>query len=539
MAERMLAYHFDLKRAMWTRDYMDATVDRVKGWGFNAIVYEIEDKFRFLKHPAISHPEAPSREETADFVAACRDQGVQVIPLMQSLGHAECVVGKPEYAHLRESSDVDSQYDPLSEEARALIIELYDEIIDVFQPEQYFHVGGDEAWSLGKSRKCAPVVEEIGVGGLYLGHMLPLFEHLKGRGLRPIIWDDILLTYPEIICRVPKDVVIMDWDYWMHEERPREIIARGAGEDRRALRVNWTDYQELEPAEPVRRLVQRAVDERTPGEGTFRPFHCVDALLDEGFDVITASAARSGGDMTGTPAHAKHLPNCFYSARKGVNSALGNLVTSWAVRHNHPELSLPGAFAAAHALRAEGAFDADAFGRAFTADFYGAAMPEFADAVQKAQVSFALGQAGIIKRAHDKFNAGEDPLPEYVAMLEEAEGGRSGAVGFLKTVLAGYAEARTAFTEMKAKAVRNAESIAFWLEGIELNILYADFMLAALKGTLDTDAPKLLERIPSLRENTRTLFAGTYTPQSVEAEVEKRYAFHERFLRKLLGDSDY
>ena len=39
------------------------------------------------------------------------------------------------------------------------------------------------------------MVEKIGIGGLYLQHMMPIFEHLRKRGLRPIIWADIAVYY--------------------------------------------------------------------------------------------------------------------------------------------------------------------------------------------------------------------------------------------------------------------------------------------------------------------------------------------------------
>jgi hypothetical protein len=212
MTGKMLAFHFDLKRPMWRRDSMHTMVGRLKEWGFNTILYEIEDKLKFKNHPAISHKDVWSQEETSDFVAECCSLAVEVIPLMQSLAHAECVVGKPQYAHLREEANVTDQYDPLSDEARALILELFDQIIEVFEPREFFHVGGDKAWHLGKSEKCRPLIEKIGVGGLYLRQMLPIFEHLNERGLRPMLWDDMILKYPDIIQQIPRDVVMVNWD---------------------------------------------------------------------------------------------------------------------------------------------------------------------------------------------------------------------------------------------------------------------------------------------------------------------------------------
>lgn len=537
MREKMLAYHFDLKRAMWRRQYMDAMVDRLKAWGFNTIVCEVEDKLRFSRHPAIVHPDAPPHRETRDFVASCRVKGVEVVPLVQSLGHAEYVVGKPQYAHLRETPEAEDQYDPLSEEARSLILELFDEVIDVMQPAEFFHMGGDETWSLGKSEKCAPLVRRIGIGGLYLRHMLPLFEHVRSRGLRPMIWADIVLSHPEVIPEVPDYVVMVDWDYFTREERPRQVLIWGGSENGGNAFMDWQEYSSADSTRLSafrEHLEPYCVDERTRRDGTFRGFYCADALRGMGFDVITASANRCYGDMTGVPRNEQHLPNCFLSARKGFQTGMGNLVTSWAVRHNHPEVDQAGTFAAARALRSQEPFDADAVYRTFTADFFGTETPEFAEAARKAEHPFRSGQACHIQADRSAFEEGEDPVRAAARDLKRSRGGRKGAARFLQETREGYREARTAFAAMRERARKNARALDFWMEGVDLNAFYAEFLLAAVSGRLQRKAPELLAQVERLRENTRALFARTYTPRGLEEELDLRYGFHESYLRGLL-----
>jgi hypothetical protein len=534
-----LGYHIDLKRPMWTRSHLDSAVDLIRGWGFNFVLYEIEDKFRFSRHPAIVHPEAPSHEETADFARSCRAKGVEVIPMMQSLGHAECVVGKPEYAHLREAPEVEDQYDPLSGEARALILGLYDEIIEVMRPREFFHVGGDETFSLGMGLRSRPVVEKIGIGGLYLRHMLPILEHVHRRGLRPIVWADIVLSHPEILPEIPKYVVMMDWDYGIRAERGPGLHIHGGGavDPRTGHRasiwgLSWADYPRYDNPAFREHFERFAVDDQTRRDGTFRQFYATDALRSAGLEVITASASRSCGDAVGVPDHDLHLPNCFHSARKGLGDGCGHLVTSWAVRHNHPELGHFAAFAAARAGSSGAAFDQRALGEAFTRDFYGAAIPEFAEAVRLAARPFPAGESRALLEARKCLERGDDPLPHLLEPLERKHGGRDGAAEHLRELRAGYAEARAMFERTRTAAVRNAHNLDFWLEGTDLQAVYADFALAALAGRLAGEAPGLLRRIGALRENTRRLFAATYTPQGLADELTLRYSLFENCLKR-------
>ena len=124
-------------------------------------------------------------------------------------------------------------------------------------------------------------------------------------------------------------------------------------------------------------------------------------------------------------------------------------------------------------------------------------------------------------------------MPGLLEPMERRHGSRRAAADHLRELRAGYAEARGRFAQMRARAARNARNLDFWLEGTDLQMLYADFTLAALADRLAGEAPDLLGRISALRENTRRLFAWTYTPQGVAAEIELRYGFFEKCLGRL------
>ena len=79
---KILAYHFDLKRAMWTRDYMEGTAVRLAAWGYSHILLEIENKLQFSNHPALAHTDAFNPED---------------IPGLRKTGY---VNGKPYYGQV-------------------------------------------------------------------------------------------------------------------------------------------------------------------------------------------------------------------------------------------------------------------------------------------------------------------------------------------------------------------------------------------------------------------------------------------------------
>jgi hypothetical protein len=527
----MLAYHIDLKRPMWRPDYLLAMAARLRAWGYDTLFIEIEDKFRFARHPLLRHPEAPSHREWRDLVARCRRIGLDAIPLFQTLGHAESVVGKPEYAHLRECIENTAQYDPTSPAAQAFLRQVLDELIDVMRPREFIHLGGDETWALGRSEKCRPIVEKEGVGGLYLRHMLPLFEHVRARGLRPMIWADIVLSHPRIMPRIPRDVVMVDWDYRTDAARPSSIYIWGAGPDgRRNARVTWADYPRCATPQFRKYLGKHAVDRRTRRDGTFRLFYCTDALRAAGFDVITAPANRCAGDMTGVSHQSLHIANSFFGAQKGLGG-LGALVTSWAVRHNHPEVTLPATFAASLGARPGAAFDPNSILGEFCRAFHGVEMPEFAPAVRQAEAQFPLGQAAVLEPACRRARAGLPALAEHADKMAEQCGSRAKAVDRIRALITGYDAARRTFSALRKRARANAAVFDYWIEGVAFNALLARLLLAQLRRRLLAERAPLAARLRACRARTRRLFARTYLPHGVRAESEMRYDFIAASLR--------
>ena len=528
MPGTMLAFHYDLKRAMWTADFMDRYAATLADWGYNAILYEVEDKLRFSRHPAIAHADAISANETRARTDALRRRGFQVIPLVQSLGHADYVLTKPGYEHLRESPEHESQYDPLSDEARELICELIDETIAAVQPESFFHLGGDETWNLGESEKCAPVTKKIGKGGLYLRHMRPIIEHVLRRGLRPILWADIALTHPEIVKEFPRELVWMDWDYWTGADRWNRLHIWGQKEE-----LDWAAYQttkdkgEVKP-EFIEHLEKYAVDDRSAKDGSFIGFPYTAALREMGFDVIVAPTTRSWGDSMGIPLNADHLPNCFTGARRGRDAGLGACVTSWAVRHSHPLVSLPAAFAAAQGFGTNDPLDIPTLARAFTEQRYGIAAPEFADALRLAEVRVPWCES----REMTPPDEAAEAVAARLDRVNGEPGGRAALIETVESAAADLAEAEALFADVRARAQRNAADLDYWLEGTRHTAFCAAFSLALLRDRPAVEGRTLRERLDAQRDETRRLFAADFPAVSVDKELAVRYAFHDSVLDK-------
>lgn len=256
----------------------------------NAVVLELESLFPYRRHPRVANALAFSRDEWRAVAELCAEEGVEIIPLVQCLGHAYNVLRHPEYAHLREVPGTTQQYCPTNPEVIEFYMELVDELVEAFPGMRAFHVGGDESRRLGVCERCRSVVHERGLGALYGEHVGAICERLLARGLTPMVWADIVESAPAAAGYLPEGTTLVYWNYRL---------------------LNWS-------RRPAFGLLERS-----------------------GHDMVTASAARFG-----THNHTMYLYSAAMegigvmtreTARRGYR---GTLVTDWMKAVPH-ELSVP------------------------------------------------------------------------------------------------------------------------------------------------------------------------------------------------------
>ncbi|MCK4316549.1 MAG: beta-N-acetylhexosaminidase, partial [Anaerolineae bacterium] len=142
---------------------------------------------------------------------------VELMPNLQSFGHARNTLSIPEYQRLAET-ELLWTLSPAFEETYTLLDELYGDILPAFTSTT-FNVCCDETYDLGQGASKV-LAGEIGVGRVYLNHILRLRELAARYGRRIQVWGDILLHHPELVGELPDDVTLLDWHYHPADEYP-------------------------------------------------------------------------------------------------------------------------------------------------------------------------------------------------------------------------------------------------------------------------------------------------------------------------------
>ena len=210
-----------------TLETLKELVEVLSSYKLNVLQLYTEHTFQFARHPKIG---AGCGSLTSEDILAldehCRCHHVELMPNLQSFGHFRNTLVLPEYQHLAETETLWT-LSPAFEESYTLLDELYADMLPSFTSTT-FNVNCDETYDLGTGASKAQA-EEIGVGRVYLNHILRVRELAAHYGRRIQIWGDILLHHPDLMAELPEDITLLDWYYEAADEYPTAYTFGASG----------------------------------------------------------------------------------------------------------------------------------------------------------------------------------------------------------------------------------------------------------------------------------------------------------------------
>lgn len=211
--------HLDLKGLPPTMPRMVQLMEVIKAARYNALLVEWEDSFPWHVDKRFRSETAYSEEEIEQFHREAAQRGLEVIPLVQCLGHMETPLSVPGYEHLREVPHMADVLNPLAAGGRELVQKMVDDVLGHMPKPKHFHLGGDEAWTFGTHADTKAYIEKHGKGALYLQHVEPILDALHARGVRPILWHDMMVEWDaEALKRISSKADLMVWGYHGHPD---------------------------------------------------------------------------------------------------------------------------------------------------------------------------------------------------------------------------------------------------------------------------------------------------------------------------------
>ena len=177
--------------------------DILPEWGINTLLIDLGEGVKYESHPEIAVEGAWEKEELIEELARLRSIGLTPLPKLNfSAGHNGWL---GEYAFMVGSSIY-----------YQVVEDLVNEVIDIFDTPEFFHLGLDEESSDGQYYAPVAVARRP---YKQMADAQKLFKLCLDRGVRPWMWmDDRAVDNfggPEAFCaNVPKEVLMSNWYYW-------------------------------------------------------------------------------------------------------------------------------------------------------------------------------------------------------------------------------------------------------------------------------------------------------------------------------------
>ena len=179
--------HIDVKHHTEKKEYYFELIDELASLKINGIIIEFEDKLGYQKRPIVAAPDSYSISWWKSLSDYAYKRNIKISPLIQGLGHASFILKHKKFKGLRDISDNDWAFNPLSSETYDVQFDLYKDAIEATPHGQFLHVGGDEVRVSNRGEK-----KGFELNLLWLNKVS---EFAKENDRIPIFWDDMYLKH--------------------------------------------------------------------------------------------------------------------------------------------------------------------------------------------------------------------------------------------------------------------------------------------------------------------------------------------------------
>jgi len=230
--------------ALHTERELKRQIDFLARWKINQYYFYSEASIELEGYTLLNPEGRYTKDQVRRIVAYGRERHLDVIPCLELYGHLHDLFRVERYADLA-AVPHGSEFNPLKPQVKDLLANWSAQMADLF-PSPYFHVGMDETWELERFAKAE--AEGRSPASLYLQHFKTVAEIAKSHNKRVMVWGDIFTKYPEMIPQLPRDTIILAWDYGPTEDY-KQFLAPFAGTRQPVfIATGTTNWNQIVPA---------------------------------------------------------------------------------------------------------------------------------------------------------------------------------------------------------------------------------------------------------------------------------------------------
>jgi hypothetical protein len=229
LAVRMIM--LDPARQNENMEYYKHVISFCGRYKINAILIHLtDDQTSALFHedyPELMHPQAWKREQIRDLVQFAKTHHIELIPEIESFGHARMFERRPDFMEILHQTKKDQGSEieygtgakgytnvlcPASDKTYEYLDKMYRRAAECFD-SPYIHIGCDEV-DMTECARCEKKFPGQSQSEWFLGHILRCQELVRKHGKVTALWGDMLLSHRDIVKGLsPEGVIVYDWHY--------------------------------------------------------------------------------------------------------------------------------------------------------------------------------------------------------------------------------------------------------------------------------------------------------------------------------------
>ena len=218
------------RNAVMNIDSLKRFIDYIKKLGYNCLMLYTEDTFEVNNEEYFgSRRGRYSKTELKLIDSYCTENGIELIPCIQTLAHLNCIFKWEEYSSIHDIDDILLTND---DRTYKLIDNIFSTIKECFK-SKLVHIGMDEAWHLGLGK----YLEKNGYEkrfDIISKHLDKVVEIAKKYDFSCIMWSDMFIRQAtngdyydtnsfklteNLKSSINKDVQLVYWDYYHKEQK--------------------------------------------------------------------------------------------------------------------------------------------------------------------------------------------------------------------------------------------------------------------------------------------------------------------------------
>jgi len=234
-------YHDVTRGKVPTLETLKELVDLTASYKLNQLQLYVEHTYLYKNQSEVWTTTDPlTAEDILILDDYCEKRYVELVPSISTFGHLyEALISKS-YTSLCELEVDESPFSWVDrmdhhtlnvsdEKSMIFVKEMIEEFIPLFRSNK-FNICADETFDLGKGKNKV-LADKIGTSKLYVDFLVKIIEYVKSYNKEVMFWGDIIIKYPEHIDVLPKDLICLNWWYWLNYDEEKVKIIHDQGFD--------------------------------------------------------------------------------------------------------------------------------------------------------------------------------------------------------------------------------------------------------------------------------------------------------------------